>query len=300
MSFQDQFYNRSPSAHPTVIGADIPEIDIIIYQGQVPNVGFRLLEVDQTPMNRGNIPIQLYGYGAAMQVRGRVDSEILLAEFNHCEGLIFDRDNGIIWLRPTLEEINLLPTDNVKREWVYDLLLAQPTGGPVLVAQGRFIVYPRVTRVCYDKNRLSNDMPRPPDILDVVVEGIQGPQGLPGEIANFTYDRITVTPLEPLTVVWEDSLGRVHPAQPNDIEHVYNIAGITIQGVQGSGGLVKLQYTGPITNDDWNLQRGRYWLGPNGSITRTPPNTDYAVLIGYATTAKTFYVDIQEPVLIEA
>ena len=168
-----------PIPNTVEIGASPFEGDITIYQGQVPNIGFRLK--DQNPDESESI-INLGGYGAIMQVRGRVDSNKVLLEASHCHGLVFDVNAGVIWFRPKINLINELPTFNVKREWVYDLILEQPTGGPVIVARGKFIVIPVVTRVDFGNN--VNDVPRPPSIFEVIIPGIQGADGLPGEIAN--------------------------------------------------------------------------------------------------------------------
>lgn len=308
-SYQDQFYNRMPVSEPIEVGISPREMHITVHQGQVPNVGIRLIQVDldsnrECPPEYKNAdghcitPIKLNGYGAIIQVRGRVNSERIIAEFTHCDGLVFDLHNGIIWLRPTLEVINALPTDNVKREWVYDLILQQPTGGPVIVAEGKFIVYPRVTRVEFGAEAFTNDMPRPPDILDVLVQGIQGPRGEPGEVADITYERLAPGSMSALTVVWENEYGVVQSAEPDELEHVSHIAGITLTGTS-TPGPVRIQYIGPISDDSWNFTRGRIWLGAGGTLTQTPPEDGYDVLIGHAVSKSTMYINIQDYIYLE-
>ena len=283
-----------PVSEPIVIGTSPREVHVTIHQGQVPNIGLRLIElIDNEPR-----PIDLSGYGAIIQVRGRVNSERIIAEFTHCNGLVFDLVAGIIWLRPTLEVINALPTDNVKREWVYDLILQQPTGGPVIVAEGKFTVYPRVTRVEFGTEAFTNDMPRPPDILDVLVQGIQGPKGDPGEIKDITYERLSPGSMSALIVVWEDRYGVVRPAEPDELEHVSHIAGITLDGTS-SARPVRIQYVGPITDSSWNFTIGRIWLGAGGSLTQAPPESGYDVLIGHAVSKTTMYINIQDYIYLE-
>lgn len=170
--------------NPVIIGNTPVSVDITIQQGQVPNIGVRLLQVvDGEPES-----ININGYNALMHVRPRVDSPTILLELSNyngsaggnsnCNGLAVDNVGSVVWIRPSLEQVNSLPTKDIVREWSYDLMLIQPSGGPVIAIRGTLTVLPRVTRV--DLPNVSYDLPTVPDMVETIIQGIQGPRGEEG------------------------------------------------------------------------------------------------------------------------
>ena len=222
-----------PTPDTLEVGTSPHSLNITIHQGQVPNIGFRLKDQRLEPEN--NV-VNLTGYGAVMHVRSRVNSDKIILELTHIKGLVLDELNGTVWLRPRIDVINSLPTGNAKREWVYDLILEQPTGGPVIVCSGGFTVMPVVTRVSFGRNL--SDVPRLPNTLDVVVPGIQGPRGGQGPQGSFPVERIVTTAVlittKPLVITDGKA---ILPSEPSGGVVVWNIA------------LVYMD----LTNDDFDL-----------------------------------------------
>ena len=163
--------SKFQKTNPVIIGNTPVSVDITIQQGQVPNIGVRLLQV----VDGVQVPININGYNALMHVRPRVDSPTILLELSNCNGLAVDNNGSVVWFRPSLEQVNSLPTKDIVREWSYDLMLIQPSGGPVIAIRGTLTVLPRVTRV--DLPNVSYDLPTVPDMVETIIQGIQGPPG---------------------------------------------------------------------------------------------------------------------------
>ena len=94
----------------------------------------------------GNVPIDITGYEARMQVREGVDATAVLAEFTSspAAGLAVDGPAGTVELTVTSEQTAAYTFINA----VYDLEIYDGSLPPVVVRliQGRFLVNQEVTR----------------------------------------------------------------------------------------------------------------------------------------------------------
>lgn len=135
----------------------------------------------------------------------------------------------------------------------------------------------------------------------VVVAGTQGPigpRGLPGPAGGSAFVRIAGEPISALRAVYELPSGAVHPLSADDAEHIDLLAGITATSA-AAGQEITVQRSGPLDATGLNLQPGRVWLGMNGQLTQTPPDTGNDTLLGYATAEQRLYIDISETILLE-
>lgn len=85
--------------------------------------------------------------------------------------------------------------------------------------------------------------------------------------------RIAGEPISALRAVYELPSGVVHPLSADDAEHIDQLAGITITSA-AAGQEITVQRAGPLDASGLNLQPGRVWLGMDGALTQTPPETD--------------------------
>lgn len=135
----------------------------------------------------------------------------------------------------------------------------------------------------------------------IVTAGAQGPSGTQGQIGpagGSAFIRKAGVTISALTVVYESSDGSVFPLSNADGEHIDLLAGITLTSAS-IGAEVTVQRSGPLDAAGLNLQPGRVWLGMNGQLTQTPPDTGNDTLLGYATAGQRLYIDISETILLE-
>lgn len=111
--------------------------DIKIYQGQA----FKLHLVWK---DGAEVPIDVTGYTARMQIRRSVRSSEVLFELSSAagEGITLGTVNGVIDLRISAEDSSAFTF----RSGVYDLELTPPDGEVVRLIQGGVTVSPEVTR----------------------------------------------------------------------------------------------------------------------------------------------------------
>lgn len=164
------------------IGETAPCASLEITQGELRAIGWQLKNQDGTP-------VLVAGYGARLHIRERMNSPVALLELSNGAGLRLV--DGICWFEPTLAQVNGLPTGNIRQDWVYDLFLEQPTASPIMVAQGKAIVYPRVTRwQAPEPSSISPD----PVLIEAIVAGLQGPKGDKGDAGSGGMDAATYDP----------------------------------------------------------------------------------------------------------
>lgn len=103
--------------------------------------------------------------------------------------------------------------------------------------------------------------------------------------------------LSALTCVYERD-GVVNKLDYRDSINIDYFLGITTTA-GNPGDKVTVQRLGQMSDNFWNLSLDRVYLGANGSITQTPPEDGYDVLIGMATNPKTIVFNIQDPIELE-
>lgn len=122
------------------------------------------------------------------------------------------------------------------------------------------------------------------------------PDGL--YVRDNAFTRTAGTAISALVAVYELPDGTVWPLSADDDDHIDLLAGITLTSAS-TGAEVDIQRAGPLDAAGLNLQQGRVWLGMNGQLTQTPPDTGNDTLLGYATAEQRLYIDISETILLE-
>lgn len=138
----------------------------------------------------------------------------------------------------------------------------------------------------------------PVTIVTGAEQGPQGPAGPPGPAGGTSHVRNSVAALSALLVVWEDELGIVRPLDSTDEDHIDLLCGLTITGTS-SAGPVTVQRTGAVDDTAWAWTPGRVYLGAGGSLTQTPPNNGFDVLVGVAVSPTRLILDFQDPIEME-
>lgn len=133
----------------------------------------------------------------------------------------------------------------------------------------------------------------------VVTVGHQGPPGIQGPIGpagGQAMERIAGVAISALCVVYEDENGAVHPLDATDEDHVFSMIGVTLTAAD-TGQPVTVQHAGFIREDSWSWLPGqRLFLGAAGSLSATPPNNGFDVLIGTALSPQRIALHIQDPI----
>lgn len=125
--------------------------------------------------------------------------------------------------------------------------------------------------------------------------GIQGPQGIPGE-SNTTLSMVAGSNLNGHTVVITDSNAKV--VNPVVLADGDVLVGITT-GAAIVDSVVEVQYTGTLVEPSWNWTLGLpIFVGPNGTLTQTPPSTGVLQIIAYPILSNRILIDKQQPITI--
>jgi hypothetical protein len=87
-------------------------------------------------------------------------------------------------------------------------------------------------------------------------------------------------------------------ANPLDPIDSWSIAGIAMQSIN-SGGLCSPVNNQPVTDSLWNWARGSpVFLGPQGTLTQTPPSTGNLVVVARVLDSKTIFIHIENPIVL--
>jgi len=129
------------------------------------------------------------------------------------------------------------------------------------------------------------------------VAGPRGLQGIPGPAGGEAVQRLAGEVISALQAVYELN-GQVHLLDYRDDAHIDLLLGITLTAA-GAGAPVNVQRSGVLEDSNWSWTPGRVWLGPDGSLTQTPPADGYCVLIGSATSATRLTLNLQDPIELE-
>jgi hypothetical protein len=87
-------------------------------------------------------------------------------------------------------------------------------------------------------------------------------------------------------------------ADPMDPIAVWSIAGMVLQSIN-SGGLYSPINNQPVTDSSWNWARGSpVFLGPQGTLTQTPPSTGNLVVVARVLDSKTIFIHIENPIVL--
>lgn len=124
----------------------------------------------------------------------------------------------------------------------------------------------------------------------IVMAGQRGAKGDSGQSDILT--AIAGEPISALKAVYLKEQ-RAYQLSQLDEDNIYYLAGIAINGANKDD-TVQIQRYGQLTDSAFNFQLGRVYLGANGSLTQTPVNTGFDVLIGTAIAQHTVLLNIQD------
>jgi len=131
----------------------------------------------------------------------------------------------------------------------------------------------------------------------LIAPGEQGPPGPPGPAGGGGDEYVTRTAGETISanLVMYDRAGHVYPLSQDDAENIYAILGLSVSAGQ-LGAQISVQRSGTVTDSGWTWAYGRVYLGANGQLTQTPPTSGFSVLIGFAATATSINLSINDPI----
>lgn len=161
---------------------------------------------------------------------------------------------------------------------------------PILIDElpGEILVTPEQCQVVVDQE----------EIIEVLIApGEQGPPGPPGPAGSGGDQYVTRT--AGLTIsanrVLYDRAGLVYPLGQADAENIFAILGLSVSAGQ-VGAQISVQRSGTVTDSGWTWAYGRVYLGADGQLTQTPPSSGFSVLIGFAATATSINLSINDPI----
>lgn len=131
----------------------------------------------------------------------------------------------------------------------------------------------------------------------VIAEGAQGLPGPPGPPGGGGDQYVTRTAGQTISAnrVLYDRAGLVYPLNQADGENIFAILGLAVSAGQ-TGAQISVQRSGTVTDSGWSWAFGRVYLGANGQLTQTPPSSGFSVLIGFAATATSINLSINDPI----
>lgn len=131
----------------------------------------------------------------------------------------------------------------------------------------------------------------------VIAEGAQGLPGPPGPPGGGGDQYVTRTAGQTISAnrVLYDRAGLVYPLGQADGENIFAILGLAVTAGQ-AGAQISVQRSGTVTDSGWSWAYGRVYLGANGQLTQTPPTSGFSVLIGFAATATSINLSINDPI----
>lgn len=104
--------------------------------------------------------------------------------------------------------------------------------------------------------------------------------------------------LSALTCVYEKD-GVVYKLDYRDDDNIDYFLGITTTSA-AMGSTINVQRVGQLKDDFWDFTLDRVYVGANGTVTQTPPEDGYDLLVGMATNSKTLVLNIQDPIELDS
>lgn len=131
----------------------------------------------------------------------------------------------------------------------------------------------------------------------VLAAGMRGPAGRDGAPGG-NVDSFTAAAVLSGHRVVSAAGALVDLADPASIDSAERCVGITLQAAM-AGAPVQIQRRGQVTELTWDLLPGPVYLGANGSMTQTPPDSGVLLQIGVALNEHTLDVRIGTPILLD-
>lgn len=147
------------------------------------------------------------------------------------------------------------------------------------------------------------------EVLTLVSEAAQGPQGIPGPKGDkgapggTEIERPAAINLSGHRMVMLDGQGGATYASNADQTHANRIVGMTAHAAV-SGAPVVISIYGEITEPSWNwIVDQPVYLGADGFLTQTPPAAPaakFSVVVGFPISATTLFINIGIPITLIA
>lgn len=137
----------------------------------------------------------------------------------------------------------------------------------------------------------------PPRVAQVVAAGMRGPRGQDGAnggaVENFTAGAV-ISGHRMLSAAG----GLVVPADAASISSAESCVGLGLQAA-AFGEPVSVLRFGRVTELTWSWAPGPVYLGADGAMTQTPPDTGVLLQVGQAFDSHTLDVRIGTPILLD-
>lgn len=147
------------------------------------------------------------------------------------------------------------------------------------------------------------------EVLTIVSEAAQGPQGIPGPKGDkgvpggTEITRPAAINLSGHRVVMLDGQGGATYASNADQTHANRLVGMTTHAAV-SGAPVAISIYGEVTEPSWNWNVDQpVYLGVDGFLTQTPPAAPaakFSVVVGFPISATTLFINIGIPITLIA
>lgn len=147
------------------------------------------------------------------------------------------------------------------------------------------------------------------EVLTLVSEAAQGPQGIPGprgekgEPGGTIIQRPAAIALSGHRMVMLDGQGSAIYASNADQTHANRIVGMTTHAAD-AGAPVAIAIYGELTEPTWNWETDKpVYLGADGFLTQVPPEAPaakFSVVVGFPISATTLFINIGIPITLIA
>lgn len=133
-------------------------------------------------------------------------------------------------------------------------------------------------------------------------QGPEGPVGPPGPAGGDVFVRTAAAALGGHRVVRSTGHALAGYADAQVEEHGDDVLGVTL-GAAAAADDVQIQGSGEIVEPSWAWQPQKpIFLGPAGQLTQTPPDAGaaaFSLVLGFATSATSMQVRIEQPIYFE-
>lgn len=133
-------------------------------------------------------------------------------------------------------------------------------------------------------------------LVEVESQGPTGPQGPPGPAGASTLSLTAAIAIGGHRLVTTDASGHAIYADATIPTHANCVVGMSI-GAAASGATVSVQSSGELSDPSFSYTPGQVlFLGSDGLVATNAPTSGFSLVIGYAETATTIFLNIGQPI----
>jgi hypothetical protein len=139
-----------------------------------------------------------------------------------------------------------------------------------------------------------------PDWEDTEEAGVVQPSDVEGmeHLVDLSETGLAGEAVSALHAVWRDDDGRMYLLDSGDDAHIALYAGISLNSALPDEEL-SAQREGVLEAEGLGLVPGPVWLGADGALTQTPPETGFDLYLGAATADDRVVLSPSEPIELE-